>query len=181
MTDLKSSLQVVLQDAGYQTWLGSLDDLEAIGFEDDAAMGFAHVFENPVIMLTRWRELETKLLTRHALSLQKGGEKTWNVYSVFLCTETGTADQLREIRWIEEDLERTRKITGCGLANTSDVVTALLPLLPLQYQPQLDSEDFDLTQRLLKRIVNIAPAAADAALDKRISPSEVVRLLGGEK
>jgi hypothetical protein len=181
MTDLKSSLQVVLQDAGYQTWLVSLDDLEAIGFEDDAAMGFAYVFENPAIMLTNWRELETRLLTKHALSLRKGGDKTWNVYSIFLSTKTGTADQLREIRWIEEDLERTRKITGCGLVNTSDVVTALLPLLPLQYQPQLDSEDFDLTQRLLKRIVSIAPAAANAALDKRTSPPEVVRLLGGEK
>jgi hypothetical protein len=180
MTDLKSSLQVVLQDAGYQTWLVSLDDLEAIGFEDDGAMGFAYVFEDVATMLTRWRELETRLLTRHAPSLQKAGEKTWNIYSVFLCTELATPDQLREIRWIEEDLERTRKIAGCGLTSTSDVVTALLPLLPLQYQPLLDSEDFDLTQRLLKRIANIAPAATDAALDKEILPSEVVRLLGAE-
>ena len=181
MTDLKSSLQVVLQDAGYETWLVSLDDLEAIGFEDDAAMGFAYVFEDASTMLTRWRELETKLLTRHALSLQKAGEKTWNIYSVFLCAELASPDQLREVRWIEEDLERTRKITGCGLASTSDVVTTLLPLLPLQYQPSLDSEDFDLTQRLLKRIGNIAPAATHAALDAKVSPSEVVRLLGAEK
>ena len=103
MTDLKSSLQVVLQDAGYQTWLVSLDDLEAIGFEDEAAMGFAYVFEDAATMLTRWRELEIRLLTRHAPSLQKAGEKTWNIYSVFLCSELGTADQLREIRWIEEE------------------------------------------------------------------------------
>ena len=47
-------------------------------------MGFAHVFEIRAIMLTSWRELETRLLVRHALSLQKGGEKTWNIYSVFL-------------------------------------------------------------------------------------------------
>jgi hypothetical protein len=45
----------------------------------------------------------------------------------------------------------------------------------------LDSEDFDLTQRLVKRIANIAPAAADAALDMEIVPSEVVRLLGAEQ
>jgi hypothetical protein len=168
MTDLKSSLQVVLQEAGYQTWLVSLDDLEAIGFEDDATMGFAYVFEDAATTLTRWRELETKLLTRHTLALQKAGEKTWNIYSVFLCTELATPDQLREIRWIEEDLERTRKIAGCGLTSNSDVVTTLLPLLPLQYQPVLDREDFNLTQRLLKRIANIAPTAADAALDKEI-------------
>jgi hypothetical protein len=180
MMDLKSSLQVILQDAGYQTWLVSLDDLEAVGFEDDAAMGFAYVFEDAATMLMRWRELETRLLTRHALSLQKAGEKTWNIYSVFLSAELATPDQSREVRWIEEDQERTRKIAGCGLTTTNDVVTALLPLLPLQYQPSLDSEDFNLTQRLLKRIANIAPAAKDAALDNRVLPSEVVRLLGVE-
>jgi hypothetical protein len=180
MTDLKSSLQVVLQDGGYQTWLVSLDDLEAIGFEDDAAMGFACVFDDAATLLASWRDLETRLLTQHAPSLQRAGEKTWNIYSLFLCTETATPGQQREIRWIEEDLERTRKITGCGLTGTSDVVTALLPLLPLQYQPLLESEDFDLTQRLLKRIGNIAPAATNAALDSEILPSEVVRLLGVE-
>jgi hypothetical protein len=179
MTDLKSSIQVVLQDAGYQTWLVSFDGLEAIGFEDDSAMGFAYVFEDAITMLGRWRALETKLLTRYAPALQKAGEKTWNIYSVFLCAELATPDQFREIRWIEEDLERTRKIAGCGLTSNSDVVTTLLPLLPLQYQPVLDREDFDLTQRLLKRIANIAPTATDAALDNEILPSEVVRLLLG--
>jgi len=180
MTDLKSSLQVVLRDAGYQTWLVSLDDLEAIGFEDDAAMGFACVFEDAAALLERWRDLETRLLTQHAHSLQRAGEKTWNIYSVFLCTTTATPVQLRDVRWIEEDLERTRKITGCGLTSTSEVVTALLRLLPLQYQPLLDSENFDLTQRLVKRIGNIAPAATHAALDETILPAEVVRLLGVE-
>ena len=56
MTDLKSSLQVVLQDAGYQTWLVSVNGLEAIGFEDDAAMGFACVFEDAPSLLARWRD-----------------------------------------------------------------------------------------------------------------------------
>ena len=180
MTDLKSPLQALLQDAGYQTWLMSIDGLEIIGFEDDAVMGFACVFDRVVTLLTQWRDLETKLLMRHAPALQKAGDKTWNVYSVLLCTESATSAQLRELRWIEEDLERTRKITGCALATRSDVVTALLPLLPLQYQPLLDSEDFDLTQRLRKRIASISPAVSDAALDSEVSPSEVVRLLGVE-
>jgi hypothetical protein len=92
----------------------------------------------------------------------------------------GAADetQLREIRWIEEDLERTRKIAACGLSSRDEIVKALLPLLPIQRQPLLDSEDFDLTQRLRKRIASIAPDAANAVLDDAVTPAEVVRLLG---
>src|ERR1035441_6158734 len=44
MTDLKSPVQVVLQDAGYETWLMSVDDLPSIGFEDNAVMGFVCLF-----------------------------------------------------------------------------------------------------------------------------------------
>ena len=40
MTDLKSPLQAILQDCGYQTWLVPLDAREAVVFEDDAVMGF---------------------------------------------------------------------------------------------------------------------------------------------
>jgi hypothetical protein len=94
--------------------------------------------------------------------------------------QSATLDQTREIQWIEEDQERTRKIAACGFASTADIITALLPLLPLQYQPSLDSEDFDLTQRLLKRIETIAPAAKDTVLNKEVLAAEVVRLLGAE-
>jgi len=96
------------------------------------------------------------------------------------CSGHANEVELRQIRWIEEDLERTRKIAACGLTTRDDVVTALLPLLPLQYQPLLDSEDLDLTRRLRKRIATIAPTAANAALDDAVSPAEVVRILGAE-
>jgi hypothetical protein len=178
MTDLKSPVQVVLQDAGYETWLMSVDGLPAVGFEDSAVMGFVCIFEDASSLLRRWRDLETKLLTGHASSLQKAGEKTWNIYCVFLSSGTTDEVHLREIRWIEEDLERTRKIAACGLSTRDEIVKALLPLLPIQRQPFLDTEDFDLTQRLRKRIASIAPDAAGAVLDESVTPAEVVRLLG---
>ena len=178
MTDLKSPVQIVLQDAGYETWLLSVDGLPAVGFEDSAVMGFVCFFEDVSTLLRRWRDLETRLLTMNASSLQKAGEKTWNIYSVFLTPGSGDEAQLREIRWIEEDLERTRKIAACGLSSRDEIVKALLPLLPIQRQPLLDSEDFDLTQRLRKRIASIAPNAANAVFDDTVTPSEVVRLLG---
>ena len=181
MTDLKSQLQIVLQDAEYQTWISSVDGFDAIGFENDTVMGFACLFDSPATLLERWRALETILLTTHASSLQRAGEKTWNVYSVFLSSEKADDIQSREVRWIEEDLERTRKIAACGVTSRDELRRALLPVLPLQYQPVLDTEDFDLTQRLRKRIEAIAPSAAIAALNDEVSPTEVVRLLGVER
>jgi hypothetical protein len=175
--NLKSQLQIVLQEAGYQTWLTAVNKLGAIGFEDNSVMGFACIFETAEALLQQWRHVETEWLNAHVLSLQKAGDKTWNVYSVFLCDERTTDVQKREINWIEEDLERTRKIATSGITDRASLITALLPLLPLQFQPILDSEDFDLTQRLRKRIRDIAPSIEAVALDEKTSPSEVARLL----
>lgn len=180
MTDLRSPVQVVLQDAGYETWLSSASGETVIVFEDAAVMGFVCLFDDVGSMLRRWREMETSLLTAHAPALQRGGEKTWNVYCAFLCSGGPDKTQVREVRWIEEDLERTRKIAACGLTSREDIVNALLPLLPIQYQPVLDSEEFDLSQRLKKRIADIAPAAANAALDDAVPAAEIVRMLGAQ-
>ena len=57
---------------------------------------------------------------------------------------------------------------------------ALLPLLPIQNQPLLDREDFDVTKRLQKRIATIAPAVATAALNEQTSVAEIIRMLGVE-
>jgi hypothetical protein len=179
--DLRSQLQIVLQKAGYQTWLVSLDGLDAIGFEDDTVMGFACIFNSAKELLERWRDVEMRLLTTHALALKQAGEKTWNIYSVFLSREGADDVDEREVRWIEEDLERTRKVTACGVTTREELVIALMPVLPLQYQPLLDSDDFDVTQRLRKRIGDIAPTAAPAVLTEEVSPNEVVRLLGAEE
>lgn len=178
MIDLKSQLQIVFQDAGYSTWLGAIDDFEIVGFEDDAVMGFACIFGGVTDVLDHWTDIELRFLTRHASALQRAGDKTWNMYSVFLCQETPTDEQARQIRWIEEDLERTRKLAACGVADQQRLIHALLPILPLQSQPVLDREEFDVTQRLTRRIGSIAPAVASVALDPQVSANEVVRLLG---
>ena len=180
MTDLKPTLQALLEDAGYQTWLVGIDRYEAVAFEDDAAMGFACIFERGEVLLREWLDLETKFLINFAPALKRAGEKTWNVYSAFLCAQNASEDEARAIRWIEENLERTRKITGIVPNGRSDLITALLPLLPIQYQPRLDSEDFDLTQRLRRRIASISAPAEYAALDAGVTTTEVVRLLGAE-
>ncbi|HVL69395.1 MAG TPA: hypothetical protein VM364_19210 [Vicinamibacterales bacterium] len=172
-------IQVVLQQAGYRTWLVDLQHLVVVCFEDDAVMGFACIFEDAATLLERWRSVETAFLTRYAEDIKTAGDKAWNVYSAFLCAGPADAVQAREIRWIEEDLERTRKLAATGVVSRDELITALLPVLPFQYQPRLDVED--LTQRLRKRIAAIAPAAADSALDETVPVTDVVRLLRPEK
>lgn len=122
---------------------------------------------------------QSALLARHALRFRAAEEKAWNVYSILLCAEQGKEEQTREIRRIEEDLERTRKIAACGLAGREDIVTALLPVLPIQYRPVL--EGGDLTERLKRRIAAIAPAAVDVVLNEEVPAREVAALLGAER
>src|ERR1700681_4737586 len=62
MIDLKPTLQALLQDAGYETWFVAIDQYEIVAFEDDAAMGFACVFESGEVLLKEWKSLETKFL-----------------------------------------------------------------------------------------------------------------------
>jgi hypothetical protein len=176
MTDLASTIHVALQEAHYETWLVAIDDLTAICFEDEAIIGFATVFEDADALLTRWKAVETSFLARYAPRFIEAPDKAWNVYSVFMCSSAATPDQRREIRRVDENLEKTRKLASCGLNSREEVIAALLPILPIQNRPRLEGED--VTERLRKRIATIAPSAVRAALDETISPNEVVRLLG---
>jgi hypothetical protein len=179
MTDVRSLVQVVLQQAGYRTWLADVERMAVACFEDDAVMGFTCVFDDAGQLLHRWKSMEMAFLTRYADDMRQAGEKAWNVYSIFLSSEPADAVQAREIGWIEEDLERTRKLAAAGVIGRDGLITALLPIMPLQYRPRLDVEDA--TQRLRRRIATIAPAAADAVLNEAVAPAEVIRLLRSSK
>lgn len=176
MIDVLSTMQVVLREASFTTRLASLDRSPIVCFEDDVLTGFGCVFEDPESLLTQWKATEMSLLTRFAPSLRSAGEKAWNVYCIFLCSRAADPIQNRLVRWVEEDLNRTRKVAACGLGSRDDLVRALLPILPLQHQPVLRAED--LTKRLRTRIRTIAPKAFAVVLDESVSPAEVVRLLG---
>lgn len=179
MIDLTSALQVVLQDAHFRTSLASLEGSTVVCFEDEVVMGFACTYATPGELLAKWHSAELSLLRRYAPNFRTAGDKAWNVYVAFLCPAVADEAQKREIQWIEEDLERTRKIASCGVATRAELVRALLPLLPLQYQPLLEPPD--LTARLLARIRSIAPNVEEAVLNTNVSTAEVVRLLTDAK
>lgn len=177
MINLFSTLHLVLREAGYTTSLASFDRFSIVCFEDDVLTGFGYVFDDPGTLIRQWKATEMSFLTRYAPSLRAAGEKAWNVYCVFLCSSPATPDENRQVHWIEENLDRTRKVAACGIATRDDLMRALLPLLPLQYQPLLRPED--ITERLRNRIHIISPSASDIVLDESIEPEEAVRLLGG--
>lgn len=170
-----SVVQQVLQEAKYRTWLVEVETATIVCFEDEVAMGFVSVFDEVAPLLSKWQALETALLTRYATFLRKAGEKAWNVYSAFLSVAPGDDRQQRQLRSIEENLERTRKIAAAGLVAREDVVAALLAILPIQYRPELDPQD--LIERLRARIETIAPLAASAVLDKDVAAVDVIPLL----
>ena len=142
-------------------------------------MGFVYVFDDVKTLLNQWREIEFGFLRHHGDRIRSSGDKAWNIYSVFLASGPASATEISEIRLIEEDLERTRKIAASGITHREALVSAVLPLLPLQYQPVLDRED--VTERFRRRILAIAPAAVDVLLDESVSPRDVARRLGDAK
>ena len=166
---------MVLQDAHFRTSLASLEGTTVVCFEDEVVMGFACSFATPEDLLAKWRSTEMSLLRRYAPNFRAAGDKAWNVYFAFLSPAVADESQKREIQWVEEDLERTRKIASCGVGTRTDLIRALLPLLPLQYQPLLEPPD--LTGRLRARIGSIAPNVEDAVLSTDVSADDVVRLL----
>ncbi|MER8755177.1 hypothetical protein NKH69_05790 [Mesorhizobium sp. M0976] len=171
MTDVLSMVQVVMQNAGYRTWIVLNTQIPMVGFEDEATMGFVCTFESPKSLIGRWRETEAALLARHATQFRSAGDKAWNVYTVFLTEGRASEEEKREVRWIEEDLERTRKLTATGIQLRDDVTNAMLPLLPILSKPLLAPEDA--RDRLLRRIVVIAPQVQETVLDDSVSAAEI--------
>lgn len=171
MTDVLSMVQVVMQNAGYRTWIVVNTQIPTVGFEDEATMGFVCTFDSPRSLFERWRETEAALLARHATQFRSAGDKAWNVYTVFLTEAHASEEEKRQVRWIEEDLERTRKLTATGVQLRDDVTNAMLPLLPILSKPLLAPEDA--RERLLHRVDVIASQVREIVLDDSVSAAEV--------
>ena len=177
MTEVLSTSQILLRESGYSTRLLSFEKLPLLCFEDDSILGFCYMFDSAEAMLRDWKTVESALLLGYGPRFRAAGQKAWNIYCVFLSSAPADSVKAREVRWIEENLDRTRKIASCDLTTREEIQRALLPLLRLQYRPTLQLEG--ITDRLRRRITMIAPSAANVTLDDGVDPIEVVRLLGG--
>lgn len=170
------TVQGVLIEAGFSAALAEVGGSLVVSFEDEAVMGFVCLFSSPKELLGGWEHLQRSLLSKWAPSLRTAGEKAWNVYCCFLCRSPGDAQEVRQVRWIEEDLNQTRKISACDIVSREDVVRALLPIMPLQYSARLQNED--LARRFESRLRHVVPDHVGVILNEDIAAEEVVRLLG---
>jgi hypothetical protein len=171
---LLNQSEIALRRAGYDTWPWSNGLVPVICFENDTVVGFVHVFADADDLHSRWLAAQATALDRHATALRRAGDKAWNVYSIFLTASSAPASIARAIERIEEDFTMTRKIARTGVVTAADVARALLPLLPIQSKPVLDTSNYG--ERLGVHLVDVQRRAVAAFLSEA-KPADIVQIL----
>lgn len=172
--DIGTQSEVVLREAGYETWPWTGASPPVICFESATLVGFVHVFGNAKELLDRWEAAQQRVLARHAPALRAAGAKAWNVYSVFLTSELAP-DLQRHVEKLEENFALTRKIARTAIQTAEDVTNVLMPLCPIKAQAILDNAD--ITDRLRGRAKDVPVEALNAFLGDR-RPEDVAAILG---
>lgn len=181
MIEIRPLADVLLREAGYQTWFLNSSTFSTLCFEDDAAMGFLFVFDTVEQLLREYLSRENDLLAFNATNLRRAGAKAWNVYSIFLTAEGGPAQVQRSVSKIDEGLKRTRKISRCAVDSEGALRNALYPLLPIYSHPQL--KDADYKARLERRVgALVGPKVATAFFSdvSDVTAPEVARIIVDE-
>jgi hypothetical protein len=171
--DIETQAEILLREAGYETWPWGGGPVPVVCFENEAVVGFIHVFGTSDGLLEDWQKAQEVTLARHAPALRLAGEKAWNVYSVFIAGD-GPGARMRDIEQIEEDFRQTRKIARAGVQTGSDLTKVLLPLLPIISQPVIAGTDYQ--ARLQTRLKDVSPEAVAAFLGP-IEAADVARIL----
>lgn len=174
--DIGIQTEILLREAGYETWTWAGATPAVVCFENAALIGFVHVFPTASELLARWQEAQTSALSRHGPALRAAGAKAWNVYSVFL-TEEQVPGQQRAVERIEEDFAMTRKIARSSVRTQDDLEHTLLPLTALRAQPLISDTDFE--DRLRARLKDVSPGVLTAFLGT--TPAEEVARMLAEK
>jgi hypothetical protein len=166
--------EVILREAGYETWPWTGASPPVICFESATVVGFVHVFGSAKELLDTWEVAQQRLLARHAPALRAAGAKAWNVYSVFLTSEL-TPSLQHQVEKLEENFALTRKIARTAIQTKEDVANVLMPLSPIKAQPLLES--VDIADRLRARAKDIPIEALNAFLGD-LRPEDVAKILG---
>ena len=172
--DITKEIEIVLRDANYATWQWTDGPVPVVCFENDEVIGFVHVFGLVSELLSDWEKSQDATLSRFRPALKNAGEKAWNVYSIFLAEDKHDESLQLRLDHIEENFRLTRKIARDGIGTKEGVISALLPLLPVRYRPQIDESNFH--SRLLDRLSDISPDGATALL-KGASAVDIAQIL----
>lgn len=172
--DISTHSEVVLREAGYETWPWTGTSPAVICFESATVVGFVHVFGSAKELLDTWQAAQQRVLARHVAALRAAGAKAWNVYSVFLTSELAPTLQ-HQVEKLEENFALTRKIARTAIQTADDVTYVLMPLTPIRAQPLLENDD--IANRLRSRAKDVPVEALNAFLGD-LRPEDVAEILG---
>lgn len=172
--DIQTQAEIVLRDAGHETWSSTGPAPSVTCFENQTVVGFVHVFDTAGDLIQKWESDQKAVLARHGAALRIAGLKAWNVYSIFLTNEQVSVEQQRAVERIEEDFSLARKIARTGIRTSQDVERVLLPLVGVKARPLLGDANFEV--RLRSRLKDIPSDALTAFLGP-IRAEEVARIL----
>ena len=167
--NITAAVTTILRDAGYETLLKQ-SVRPTLYFEDESILGAVFEFESPASLVSEWQSEQDRFLRENALALRRAGTKSWNVYCVFLCGTKGQQQNSIE-QEIEEDFRGARKIAGLGVQTETDVVRALLPLLPIQNDVRTRDENI---RRLLMDRLDL-PESSKTLLGGSVSAVELIK------
>lgn len=139
----------LLVDQGYEVWRHP-DETDRLYFEDASIFGMVITYASPSDLVETWEDRQDEFLRvyRDDLRSSESKEKVWNAYTVHLTVstvDTPDSDEGIEMRnalyQIEEDFGGTRKIVRSGVGD-DDVESALLPLLEIKAEPELEASNY---------------------------------------
>jgi hypothetical protein len=149
-------------EAGFSTSPVSIGDRHALMFEDNTVLGFLLDYEDPSSLIEGWSKDADTAIAAHQFGLRRAAKKAWNAYTVLLTGHEADYPQSVALGTIEENLVGTRKIARAGVVDVTELRIALLPLLPLQSSPKLES--VDIIAEIRQRTTELPSRAVEAFL-----------------
>lgn len=174
MIDIITSSTEILAEAQFTTMPISILGRAGLLFEDALVLGFLFNYSTTDDLLKHWDRDSNQAIREYQFVLRKAGQKAWNAYCVFLSPGEVDYENLAALTAVEENLEGTRKIVRSNIKTLADLLSALLPLLPLQTAPKLEA--VDITEEIRIRSTELNQRILDAFFSK-VDDSIVLQVL----
>jgi hypothetical protein len=181
---LLASASKYLVEAGYvQIKPERLDGLETLGgrfFEDEYRVVMLNVFDTWVGLSEDWTRAQASMVELISAHMTETIEKSWDGYLALLTLDPCPPSALGDVDRIRYDTLRVRKLVAAGdeLRSLGDVHRALLPLLPIDTQIDLQQEiaALDILPQLLAN-QGINPEATKLLLEAFRDRSSLIEAL----
>ena len=142
-SQLLAAASELLHDGGY-TLVPATDDWvdpNSRLFEDPYGIVAVFTYETWGDLSATWQDAQGRLVDLISTHLRRPEAKAWEGYVVLLTPSPTPLDARANLAEIRYDTNRVRKLvaTGDELKTLDDVLEALLPLLPLDVEEQIEA------------------------------------------